>query len=160
VFAEVLNQLFASLPGINPPTVQHDRAVEAVTAPEHGATREKMRGELARRRLLVGGAGAGPGHRVRARGRLFLGAGRRHARIGLALWQIDTDAHYLFEERTIRKAQVDELALALGEIAQRRRFSEDFLEDLETNCRLVVRRRHQDAAGWRDFEPLNGWRVE
>jgi hypothetical protein len=55
---------------------------------------------------------------------------------------------------------VDELALTLREIAERRRFPEDLLEDLETNGRLVVRRRHQDAAGWRDFEALNSWRVE
>ena len=65
---------------------------------------------------------------------------------GWMLRQVDANADDFLEQRAIWKLPVDELLLALGQVAERRRLSEDVLEDFQTDSRLVVRRRYEDAA--------------
>ena len=125
-----------------------------MAAPEHGPAGEQVRREFTRGRLLVRRA-------LRRRGlrRFVLGRTLRHARVWLLLRQIDADADGLFEERQFAEVRVNELPLALGEIAERRRLLEDVLEDLEADRRLVVRRRDQHAAVRRHLEPEDRRRI-
>src|SRR5262249_62074820 len=86
IFAEILDQLFAPLAGIDAAAVEHDWTVQAVAPPEHRAAREQMRRKLTRLRFLVGRSAVACGWRtVVVRGTL------RHPRIGLLLRQGGAD---------------------------------------------------------------------
>src|SRR5262249_58469916 len=116
IFAEILDQLFAPLAGIEAAAVEHDWTVQAVAPPEHRAAREQMRRKLTRLRFLVGRSAVACGWRtVVVRGTL------RHPRIGLLLRQVDADADDFLEQRPLHETRPDELPLALGEITERGR---------------------------------------
>ena len=67
----------------------------------------------------------------------------------MLLRNVDADADDVFEHRTLGKLFLDELTLAVCEVADRGRSAEDFLEDLELDRRLVVGGGDEDALGWR-----------
>src|SRR5262249_20580081 len=54
IAAEVFDQLFASLSGIDSPAVQRDWPIEAMTTTEHRTSFQEMRGEFPHRPIVVG----------------------------------------------------------------------------------------------------------
>ena len=54
------------------------------------------------------------------------------------LRNVYADANDLFDERPVMKLSGDERPLALSVVEERRRAAEDVLEDLQSDCRLVV----------------------
>src|SRR5262249_56230323 len=108
IFAEILDQLFAPLAGIDAAAVEHDWTVQAVAPPEHRAAREQMRRKLTRLRFLVGRSAVACGWRtVVVRGTL------RHPRIGLLLRQVDADADDFLDHPPPPPTPLHQLPLAL-----------------------------------------------
>jgi len=142
---EVLEQFLAALARIDAAAVEQKRAVHAMAPAEVVRRAFEVRRERFARGLRC--------HHGRRAGVFVV-----HAVSGLR--QFDATADDVFDERAETELRVDHAAFRIGVPDDAGRTGEDAFVDLETDRRLVVRRRDEQALGRRDLHPEHGRGVE
>ena len=155
VAVEVIEQLLAALPGVDPSAVERERAIQTVTSPEHGATGGQRRAE----RVVVVGC-------ILLRLVSLLGSVCRVCRLARRQVvqargrELDAAAHRLLDRRADREQLPEKPTLDVGVVGDPGREREHLPVETESDRRLVVRRRHQDASGRVHPQPEDRRRIQ